>query len=283
MKVLILGASGMIGRTMFRVLSQRPGWQVSGSVRAKTFNGVVPGPVHGGTDLSNPDHLLRLFYKANPEVVVNCAGLTKHLPDGNDPIPSLTMNALFPHRLVEFCTVTGARLIHVSTDCVFSGKVGNYREEDEPDAVDVYGKTKALGEVKSENVITLRTSTIGHEHGTSFGLLEWFLAQQECKGFRHAVFSGLSAVEFARVVRDLVIPNNTLSGIYHVGAAPIDKFSLLQLIAKVYQRDTKIIADEVFHVDRSLNSEKFFGATGYRAAAWPELIAAMHQDHLFGK
>lgn len=283
MKVLVLGASGMIGRTMFRVLAQRTGWQVSGSVRNKTYVGAAPGAVFSGIDLSNPDHLAHLFYKARPGVVVNCAGLTKHLPEGSDPIPALTMNALLPHRLAEYCAIVGARLIHVSTDCVFSGGAGNYLEKDITDATDVYGKTKALGEVTGENVLTLRTSTIGHEYGTNFGLLEWFLAQQQCKGFRHAIFSGLPAVEFARIVRDIVIPDTYLSGLYHVGATPIDKLSLLQLIAKVYQVNIKISPDEEFRIDRSLNVEKFFDVTGYRAPAWPELIKAMCQDHFSEK
>jgi len=137
--------------------------------------------------------------------------------------------------------------------------------------------------VTGENVLTLRTSTIGHEHGTSRGLLEWFLAQSECKGFRQAIFSGLPTFELARIVRDVVIPNTTLNGLYNVGAGPIDKFNLLQLIAKVYNRNVKIVADEVFRIDRSLNVEKFLDATGYRAATWPELIEAMYQDNLSGK
>ena len=283
MNVMVLGASGMIGRTMFQVLSQRLGWQVIGSVRANKFDGIAPGRVFTGVDLGDPDHLARLFHKAKPNVVINCSGLTKHVPDGNDPIPALIMNALLPHRLAELCAIAGARLIHVSTDCVFSGKLGNYREEDSPDSVDVYGKTKALGEVIEGNVITLRTSTLGHEYRTSFGLLEWFLAQKECKGYRHAIFSGLPAVEFAHVVRDLVITNSNLRGLFHVGAAAIDKLSLLQLIAKVYQSNTKIFVDEVIHIDRSLNIEKFSLATGYRPATWPELIEAMYHDHLIRK
>ncbi len=281
MKILVLGSSGMIGRTMFHVLAQRPGWQVIGSVRAKAFEGTAPGPVVGGIDLTNHDHLGRLFGQTCPEVVINCAGLTKHLPDGNTPIPALTMNALLPHRLAQLCEIAEARLIHVSTDCVFSGNVGNYKEQDVTDASDVYGKTKALGEVTNGNVLTLRTSTIGHEHGTRFGLLEWFLAQSECKGFRHAIFSGLPSVEFARVVRDIVIPNPSLNGLYHVGANPIDKLTLLQVIACIYQRDIRIDIDETFRTNRSLNADKFAAATGYRATDWPELIEAMYQDHIF--
>jgi dTDP-4-dehydrorhamnose reductase len=279
MKILVLGANGMIGQTMFRVLAQHPGWQVTGSVRGRHYQGTGPGAVLRGNDLCNSDHLTRLFLQVKPQVVVNCVGLTKHLPEGNQPIPALITNALLPHRLAGQCAITGARLIHVSTDCVFSGATGSYRESDVPDATDVYGRTKVLGEVTPGQVLTLRTSTIGHESGTANGLLEWFLSQHDCKGFRHAIFSGLPTCEFARVVRDLVIPNPSLSGLYHVGAAPIDKLSLLRLIARVYRRSTLISEDDSFRIDRSLNSERFTLATGYRAAPWPELIESMYKDY----
>lgn len=282
MNVLVLGASGMIGRTMFRILSQESGWHVSGSIRSKSYEGAALAKMFTDIDLINSDHLVKLFNKAKPDIVVNCAGLTKHVPEGNEPISALNMNALLPHRLAAQCAVSGARLIHISTDCVFSGKTGNYKENDETDALDVYGKTKALGEVTSENAITLRTSTIGHEYGTSWGLLEWFLAQQECKGYKYAIFSGLPTVELARVVRDIVIPNSSLTGLYNVGAKPIDKFSLLNLIAKVYKKNIKIEIEDKFRIDRSLDVEKFSNATGYRATAWPELIESMYQDYLIG-
>ncbi len=274
----------MIGQTMFRVLAQRTGWEVCGSVRnsaAGSFAG--PDTLVTGVDLSNPDQLGGLFRRTRPNVVVNCAGLTKHVAGGNDPVPAMTMNALLPHRLADLCAVAGARLIHVSTDCVFAGLAGNYREEDAPDARDVYGRTKAMGEVTGDHVVTLRTSTIGHENGSSLGLVEWFLGQRECKGFRRAIFSGLPTVEFARVVRDIVLPEPSLHGLYHVGAAPIDKFSLLRLISQVYGLNTSIVEDDTFRIDRSLNVDRFAAATGYRAPPWPDLVQTMYNDHFSGK
>jgi dTDP-4-dehydrorhamnose reductase len=187
------------------------------------------------------------------------------------------MNALMPHRLAEYCGMMGARLIHVSTDCVFSGNKGNYSEHDQPDAVDFYGKTKHLGEVLGQHCLTLRTSTIGRELGTRHGLLEWFLAQKECKGYRRAIFSGLPTVEFARVVRDVVIPNEDLSGLYHVGARPIDKDSLLRLIAQVFGKETSIVSDDQLVIDRSLDVARFTAATGYRAPEWQNLIEMMRE------
>jgi dTDP-4-dehydrorhamnose reductase len=281
MNVLVLGASGMIGRTMVRELVKRHDWHVIASVRAAQLPGSFQQAcVVAGTDLNNADHLVRLFGEAKPDVVVNCAGVTKHLPEGNAPVSAISMNALLPHRLVAHCSMLGARLIHVSTDCVFSGRTGNYTESDQPDALDIYGRTKALGEVTGDGAITLRTSTIGHEWGTKFGLLEWFLAQAQCKGFKHAIFSGLPTVEFARVVRDFVIPDTTLRGLYHVGAQAIDKFQLLHLINKAYGRSIQIDADEVFRIDRSLNSDRFSSETGYIAAPWPDLVESMYHDHI---
>lgn len=281
MKVLVLGCSGMIGSTMFRILARNANWDVIGSRRSAARPELPAGGVARwvcGVDLANTDQLVRLFRDVNPDVVVNCAGLTKHLPSGNDPVPALTMNALLPHRLAELCEISHARLIHISTDCVFSGKKGNYCEDDEPDATDVYGKTKYLGEVSGRGLVTLRTSTIGHEIGTQFGLLEWFRAQERCKGYRKAIFSGLPSVELARVVRDIVIPDVSLGGLYHVGAEAIDKDALLRLIAKVYGKQVEIETDDQVVIDRSLDSQRFAAATGYRSPSWPVMIESMHKD-----
>ena len=283
MKMLVLGASGMIGSTMVRVLSENDEWGVVGTIRSEKARSLFPASMAermiSGVDLANTDALLRLFREVRPDVVVNCAGLTKHLPAGNDSLSALTMNAMLPHRLAELGVIGGARLIHVSTDCVFSGASGNYRETDPPDATDIYGRTKHLGEVAGPNIVTLRTSTIGHEFGTRHGLLEWFLAQSKCKGYRRAIFSGLPTVVFAQVVRDQVIPNGELSGLYHVGARPIDKDSLLRLIAKAYSRNTVITPDDEMRIDRSLNVDRFATVTGYRAPEWPELIGTMRSYH----
>ncbi len=282
-KILILGCNGMIGSTVLRVLARNKDWEVTGSVRT-TNKPPIPDTSHVkwmyGAELTNQDHLAQLMNAVKPDVIVNCAGLTKHLPMGNDPIAALNINALLPHRLAKLCELTSTRLIHISTDCVFSGKKGNYLEDDYPDATDIYGKTKHLGEVIAPGALTLRTSTIGHELGTRFGLLEWFLSQDSCKGYRNAIFSGLPTLEFAKVLRDVVIPNSKLEGLYHVAAQPINKDTLLRLIAKVYQKDVEIQTDEQFSINRSLSSEKFLKATGYRAPDWHEMIEAMHQDKI---
>jgi dTDP-4-dehydrorhamnose reductase len=280
MKLLVLGANGMIGSAMMHIFSGHHDWQVFGLVR--NLNSINDSPIYSkcriisGLDLNNADHLSQLFCISTPDVVINCAGLTKHLPAGNQPIPTLAINAMLPHRLAKLCFLNNSRLVHISTDCVFSGDAGMYMECDDSDARDIYGKTKYLGEVSGDNVITLRTSTIGHELNTKNGLLEWFLAQTQCNGYTKAIFSGLPTVEFAKVIRDKVIPNKNMSGLYHVGANPIDKFTLLTLVAKEYRRNIKIIPDDSLCIDRSLNTDKFLALTGYHSPGWDQLISSMH-------
>ena len=286
MNVLILGATGMIGSAMVNVLRRSENLHVLGTTRdRKKHHDISEKSLEWvyTSDLSNSDQMTRVFEVAQPDVVVNCAGLTKHLPGGNDPISALTMNALLPHRISKLCTISGARLIHISTDCVYSGSKGNYTEECQSDALDIYGKTKYLGEVQCKGVVTLRTSTIGHEIGTKFGLLEWFLGQNECFGYSKAIFSGLTTLEFAKIVRDMVIPNTSLEGLYHVGGEAIDKDTLLRLIAKIYKRRITVVTEENFMVNRSLNSNRFTEATGYLAPSWEELIEDMRKDFDIGE
>lgn len=281
MKVLVFGASGMIGSAMIRVLSEKNNWKVSGTVRTEAskrfFTPAIASGLLAGVDVDKHDSLVRVFAQVRPDVVVNCIGLTKHHKEADDPLLAIPINALLPHRMAELCAISGARLIQVSTDCVFSGTKGGYTEDDLADAKDVYGKAKFLGEVDYPHAVTLRTSTIGHELQSRYGLLEWFLSQQgQCKGFSRAIFSGLPNTVFAQVVRDVVIPRPELTGLYHVGASPIGKYELLRLIADVYGKSIHITLDEQFVIDRSLNSERFNRATGYVAPAWFDLIKSMH-------
>lgn len=284
MRVLVLGASGMIGHTVLRVLAATPDWSVHGTLRCAAARAALPPdlPVrwHMGVDLRDEGQLIALFVEARPEVVINCAGLTKHQPDGREPLPALLMNAVLPQRLARLCRLAGARLVQISTDCVFSGRRGAYREDDPPDAEDIYGRTKALGEISGPGLLTLRTSTIGHEWQTRHGLLEWFLAQTECRGYTRARFSGLPTVTLAEVLRDQVLPNPALQGLYHVAGEPIDKDALLRLIAARYGLAVRITPDDSVAVDRTLDGTRFRAATGFTAPPWPELIAAMHADHL---
>jgi dTDP-4-dehydrorhamnose reductase len=285
MKILVLGASGMLGNAMVRVLNEQPDWQVYGTIRTDSskrfFNADITKRLLSGVDVENHDSLLQVFTQLRPNIVINCVGLIKQLAEADDPLQVIPVNALLPHRLARLCELTGARFVHMSTDCVFAGDKGGYRESDISDAYDLYGRSKFLGEVAYPHTITLRTSIIGHELQSANGLVNWFLSQQEhCNGYTRAIFSGLPTVELARIVCDLVIPRADLTGVYHVAAQPIAKFDLLQLIADVYGKNIEIMASDQLVIDRSLNADRFNDATGYMAPSWPELIKIMHNYQL---
>jgi len=227
------------------------------------------------------DSVVRAFETARPEAVVNCVGIVKQDAGAKDPLTSITVNALFPHRLAHLCRASGARLVHLSTDCVFSGRNGDYSEADASDAEDLYGRTKLLGEVDYENCLTIRTSMIGRELQGAHGLVEWFLGQRghaAVRGFRRAVFSGFTTTALARIIGDILVERSTLRGVWHVAAEPINKFDLLSLVREVYGLDIEIEPDETFVCDRSLNASRFCEATGFTSPAWPEMIEAMRRD-----
>lgn len=280
MKLLVLGATGMLGSAVLRVFAARPGIEGVGSARSAGSLGRLPADVAArvvtGIDVENPDALVRLFARTRPDVVINCVELIKQLAEADDALAAIPINALLPHRLARLCGAADARLIHISTDCVFRGDRGGYTEADLPDACDLYGRSKLLGEVDYPNAVTLRTSIVGHELGSAHGLIEWFLAQPgPVKGYAKAVFSGLPTCELARVIADHVLPNPDLTGLWHVSAAPIDKLSLLRLVRDAYGRTTEIEPDDRVVIDRSLDSSRFRARTGYTPPGWPELVARM--------
>lgn len=283
MKILILGVSGMLGHKVFAEFSRAGDCEAWGTLRSPSllrhFDEASRARIRVGVDVLDQDALTRLFAQVQPHVVINCVGLIKQLADAEDPLTALPLNAMLPHRLAALCKLSGARLIHVSTDCVFSGSRGNYREDDISDAYDLYGKSKYIGEVRHDTqAITLRTSIIGHELGSNVALVDWFLSQQtRVKGYRRAIFSGLPTVELARVMHEVVLPRPELHGLYHVSAAAIAKYDLLDLIAQQYGKQIEIDGDDAVVIDRSLDSSRFTLATGYRAPEWPKLIATMQQ------
>lgn len=274
----------MLGHAVFRTFAASDGFDAFGSVRSATalphFDGSLQQRLICGVDVENPDQLAALLERVRPQLVVNCVGLVKQLAQADDPLAALPVNALLPHRLARLSALCGARLVHISTDCVFSGSRGSYVESDQPDAVDLYGRSKLLGEVDAAHAVTLRTSIIGHELASAHGLVEWFLSQQgRVRGYRKAIFSGLPTVELARVIRDHVIPRPALRGLYHVSAAPIAKFDLLHLVAARYGKTIDIEPDDRVAIDRSLDSSRFRTETGYAPPAWPELVQVMHDFH----
>ncbi|KTC38153.1 dTDP-4-dehydrorhamnose reductase [Pseudomonas sp. ABAC21] len=285
MRVIVLGASGMLGSAVFRGLSASESLSVFGTVRSvrglDSFDKSMKDRLISGIDVLDSDSLIELFLNVAPDVVVNCVGLVKQLSSAKDPLSTLPVNAMLPHRLSKICALSNARLIHISTDCVFSGRKGMYLESDISDAEDLYGKSKFIGEVIDQShAITLRTSIIGHELNSQSSLIDWFLSQTgPVKGYSRAIFSGVPTVELTRIILEYVIPNPTLHGLYHVSAEPIDKYSLLKLVSSVYQKSVEIQPNEELVIDRSLNSNRFRSATGYTPPSWPALIEKMHSQY----
>ena len=228
-------------------------------------------------DVRDPDRLIEVIAEFAPVALVNCAGIVKQRSDAKAHVPSLEINSLFPHRLASMARLGGARLIHLSTDCVFSGSGGNYRETDASDATDLYGRSKFLGEVTEAPCLTLRTGMLGPELGRKTGLLEWFIAQRgkSIKGFRRAIFTGFTTMETSRIVERLLVDNPTVAGLYHVSSAPISKYDLLRKINEALGLDIQIAPDEDFHCDRSLDSSQFRKAFAYVPPTWDEMVAEL--------
>lgn len=231
-------------------------------------------------NVENTDSVKEIIKKIEPEVVVNAVGIIKQIPSAKNVIKTLTINSIFPHQLAEVAEEVKARLICISTDCVFSGKKGNYSEEEIPDASDLYGKSKNLGEVVEGNCLTVRTSIIGRELGTKHSLLEWFLSNEngKVKGFKKAVFSGFPTQVLAEILADIIANQPNLRGLYHVSSEPINKFDLLELIKKNYDANIEIEEDENFTIDRSLDSTKFRTETDFQPQNWKKMIEIMAND-----
>ncbi len=281
-RILVVGASGMLGHEAIRVLA--PDFEVWGTCRkpeALPDLGVPAERILGGLDASDMQSAFALVERVKPDLVVNAVGIVKQRAEAKAAIPSIEINSLWPHVLADACDQYGARMVHVSTDCVFSGSRGNYTEDDVPDAFDLYGRSKLLGEVTDrENTVTLRTSIIGWQLGEPTGLVGWFAAHRDEKlrGFTKAIFSGLTTRALTEVVRDVVMHDPSLWGLWQVSVDPIDKYSLLTRLAEKLSWDVDITPSEELVIDRSLDSSRFRARTGWVAPEWDELLEGLARE-----
>ena len=283
-RILILGGTGMLGHTLVRYFSAVPDYDVYATARSlvgleKYFpKEVLDRFLSDSVDANYFDSVTRALAAVQPDIVINCIGIIKQLPLADDPLSAISLNALLPHRISLISHAAGARMIHISTDCVFDGLKGDYNEEDPSNAKDLYGRSKFLGEVVYDHCITLRTSIIGHELKGKLGLVGWFLSQRgEVQGFTNAIYTGFPTIELASVIHRFVLPNPALKGLYHVSSSAISKYDLLKLIAQRYGKNIVIKPVGDFLINRSLNAERFCKATGYRAPSWPELVEKMYR------
>lgn len=287
-RVLILGGAGMLGHKAYQVLSKHfETW-----VTFRNFDQRISGlklfdesKVVNNVDAFSFDSVKHAVEFVQPAIVINCLGVIKQLPDARNKKISIYTNALFPHLLAELCKKFQARLIHISTDCVFSGNKGNYHENDVSDAVDLYGKTKFLGEVDYENTLTLRTSIIGHELFSKVSLVDWFLSQKGniVKGFTNAIYTGFPTITFANEIKRIIMQFPTLSGLYNLSSEPIAKYELLQIINNVYNQEITVQPYPEFHCNRSLDSSSYRKKTSFMSVKWVPMVEEMHKDYLFNK
>ena len=273
----------MLGHKLMQVLSREH--TVTGTVRrdASVLAGhpvFLKMDILGNISADNLKTIHAAIDKVNPDVIINCIGIVKQLPAAQDPLQSIAINALFPHQLAQICRQKNIRLIHMSTDCVFSGRKGCYSEKDPSDAEDLYGKTKYLGEVDYPGCLTIRTSIIGRELDTSHGLIEWFMGQEGKKvpGYKNAVFSGLTTFALSEIIAKIITDHPRLSGVCQVASEPISKYDLLNLVKKTYCMTVTIEPDETVINDRSLNPEKFKKETNIKIPSWEYMIEQMHRD-----
>ena len=279
MRILILGGDGMLGHQLLKHFRKTHETQVT--LRRPLADYAVYGlfdAAHsfGEVDVRDFDHIKRVMLNFRPDAIINAVGIVKQRSEAAESITSIEINSLLPHKLSLLCGEHGTRLIHISTDCVFSGRRGDYTESDTPDAEDIYGRSKLLGEVSEAPGITLRTSIIGHELSRKTGLLEWFLAQKApIKGFRNALFSGFTTIEMSRIIERILLQPTPLYGLYHVSSAPINKHDLLQLIRDKLGLQIEIIADDTFKCDRSLDSTRFRQSFNYTPPSWDTMIAEL--------
>jgi len=277
----------MLGHTLFMQLVLQRDLDVYATGRgspdlSRWFPKEAVERIRPDVDADNFDSVIRAFAAIQPDIVINCIGLIKQTWYGGDPLSSIVINSLLPHRISMVCRTAGARLIHVSTDCVFDGKKGNYTENDISNATDLYGRSKFLGEVAySPHCVTLRTSIIGHEIKGRLGLIEWFMSQdKKIQGYKNAIFSGFPTIEVAHILRDYILPNQNLTGIYHISSDPISKYELLKLVAEKYDKKIEIEPYDDFYQNRSLDSSLFRKITGYEPPTWPELIEKMYKHYM---
>lgn len=282
-RVLILGASGMLGHVLWRECANR--LDAFGTVRGEA--GEIPGSTRVADDrllghavAEEPESIESAFDRASPEVAVNCIGIVKQSAAAKDAARMVAVNSLFPQRLAGICAARGVRLIHVSTDCVFSGRRGGYGELDLPDPADLYGRSKLAGEPSGSGILTLRTSMLGWELTTQRGLLEWFAAQtgETVAGFRHAAFSGPTVPVLARLIAAIAEQHRELEGTLHVGAAAISKYELLVKLRDALGLPVEVEPADEPRIDRSLDSSRLREATGWTPPGWDEMVAELARE-----
>lgn len=253
-RIVIFGANGMLGSVLARSLS---GEYDVRAVGGRPQSVTVDLKDYLGLDVSNSVTWRLFLDSVEPDFIINCAGVVKQRSGSVESF--IRVNSLFPNLLDSYCREHQVRLIHFSTDCVFSGRQGGYRESDIADPVDLYGKSKLLGELTASSALTIRTSFFGLENESKYGLIEWFLGQRNCQvqGYTDAIYSGLLTNDVGEFVAGLIREKSGLSGLWHLSSEPISKYDLLQMIAsRCPELRIEVIPFRGPKIDRSLDSTR---------------------------
>jgi dTDP-4-dehydrorhamnose reductase len=285
--ILVLGAAGMLGHMLVRTLSDSH--RVIGTT-SHAFG--HPGKLAeilprdrcvDLLDVRDSVKVERTIRDWQPDVVVNCVGLIKHKMDDDRVLDAVLINSAFPHQLARLCDELKTRLIHFSTDCVFAGTPGVKRLTDRPDATDVYGTTKRLGEVGYGTSLTLRTSFVGRQIVGAEELVEWVISQRsgQITAYRKAIYSGLTTRALSDVVRQIIDRHPNLVGLYQVASSPITKFDLISHLNDKLRLDITINPDTKFECDRTLDGSYFGRVTGIQVPSWEEMLSEFCSDQAF--
>ena len=285
MRTLVLGAAGMLGHKVVQQLAAGPfdlWYSVRGSLREPHLGvlqelGSDRAIEHMDAGNASFEDQIR---NLRPDVVINCLGVIKQRSEAANEALCARINAELPWRLATLLAGWGGRLVHFSTDCVFDGARGNYNEHDTPNATDIYGRSKAMGEVSRDNAIVIRTSFIGRELRHHKSLLDWFLSQNGKRifGFRRAIWSGVSTLHMARALETIILRNAKLAGIYHLSSAALSKYELLLRLREAYNVDVEIEPDDALVRDFSLDCSKLQREAGYVPEPWPSQLATLVSD-----
>ena len=286
MKILILGGSGMVGHRLAKKLSNQ--YEIFSLLRKRPdldsnqfFEKVLPkNQCIFIDDINEYENLNNTVKKISPDIIINCIGVIKQRDKVENVLNMRRINSLLPHVLNQICNKNKIKLIHLSTDCVFSGTKGNYQESDNPDPIDEYGKSKLLGEIKKGNALTIRTSFIGPELFNKKSLFEWVKSQKngEIDGFENAIYSGLTTLAFSEIIENIIDKHQNLNGIWHISSNPISKFDLIEMINQKFNLKIKINRNSSFRCDRSLNSSKFQEETKIQIPSWRAMIDNLYKD-----
>jgi len=286
-KILIFGASGMLGHMLIRVLS--PHHHVVGTTSSKHDEKSPLARILSEenwvdqVDVRNLPTVEKTIREIEPDVVINCVGLTKQKMEAESSGNAIQLNSLFPHQLAEICHKSNIRFIHFSTDCVFQGTSGIKRLSDTPNATDLYGLSKLLGEVSTWPCLTLRTSIVGRQLFGSESLFEWARSQRGkvVNGYKNAIYTGLTTLQLSQIIKRLIEDFPELSGIHQVASSPISKFELISKLNNHLKLNLRIKLETEFYCDRTLDGTEFNQLTNIDIPSWDEMLTEFSADQSF--